>query len=300
LNLINLRDAAAQQFFHDSTYLEVAVARTPFEIQSSSGVNYASPLESLPFELYGNLILIRVRVNHSEPLRFILDSGAGVSFLNRTHAVELGLKLDDRGERGNFGIGEGKTKVAIVKGVSFSLGSIDLPPINVTVLPFDDQEAMIGEQIFGALGFEFFSRYVVEIDFAAKVIKLYDPKDYSYSGGGETLPLKLRDNVQFVQARLAASGLNQLEGYFEIDTGNAGPLLLSSPFAKKYKLAQNPQRGITLNGGIGGEMQAATGHLQAFQLGKFVFEKLPVLFSQAVRGFSAESYYAGNIGCAIL
>jgi len=76
--------------------------------------------------------------------------------------------------------------------------------------------------------------------------------------------------------------------------------LLSSPFAKKYKLAQNPQRGITLNGGIGGEMQAATGHLQAFQLGKFVFEKLPVLFSQAVRGFSAESYYAGNIGCAIL
>jgi len=47
-------------------------------------------------------------------------------------------------------------------------------------------------------------------------------------------------------------------------------------------------------------MQAATGHLQAFQLGKFVFEKLPVLFSQAVRGFSAESYYAGNIGCAIL
>ena len=76
LNLINLRDAAAQQFFHDSTYLEVAVARTPFEIQSSSGVNYASPLESLPFELYGNLILIRVRVNHSEPLRFILDSGA--------------------------------------------------------------------------------------------------------------------------------------------------------------------------------------------------------------------------------
>jgi len=131
LNLINLRDAAAQQFFHDSTYLEVAVARTPFEIQSSSGVNYASPLESLPFELYGNLILIRVRVNHSEPLRFILDSGAGVSFLNRTHAVELGLKLDDRGERGNFGIGEGKTKVAIVKGVSFSLGSIDLPPIKL-------------------------------------------------------------------------------------------------------------------------------------------------------------------------
>ena len=47
-------------------------------------------------------------------------------------------------------------------------------------------------------------------------------------------------------------------------------------------------------------MQAAPGHLQSFQLGKSVFEKVPVLFSRAGKGFSAESYYAGNIGSGML
>jgi len=254
----------------------------------------------IPFELYGNLILIRFKVNHSEPRTFILDSGAGVSFLNRTRAAEMGLKLIELGERGNFGIGEGKTKIAMTKDVTFSSGNIDWSLKQVVVLPFDEQEALIGKPIFGAVGQEFFSRYVVEIDFAAQVIKVYSPEDFAYSGTGETLPLKLRDNVPFIRAKLTASGQSPVEGDFQLDTGNAGPLLLTKPFVEKYKLIRNPESIISLNGGIGGEMQAAPGHLQSFQLGKSVFEKVPVLFSRAGKGFSAESYYVGNIGIGIL
>src|SRR5262249_36890760 len=240
---------------------------------------------TIPLELYGNLILVQASVNHSQPVTFVLDSGAGISFLARTHAAEMGLKLADLGERGDFGIGEGKTRIAMAKDVTFSLGTAEWSLKQATVLPFDDQESMIGKPIFGAIGYEFFSRYVVAIDFSAHVIKVYSPSGDSYTGAGEVIPLKLRDNAPFARAKVTVSG-QTLEGDFELDTGNAGPLLLTRPFVDKYNLMPNHERDITIHGGIGGEMRAAPGHLAALQLGTFLLERVPALFSQAGKGYS--------------
>src|SRR5262249_9116337 len=107
---------------------------------------------TLPFELVDNLILISITVNDSQPQTFILDSGAGVSVINRSRAIALGLKPTELGERGDFGIGEGRTKLAIVKGISVGLSGVELPLRSAIVLPFDDEEAMIGRPIVGVIG----------------------------------------------------------------------------------------------------------------------------------------------------
>ncbi len=46
----------------------------------------------IPLEIDNNIILMRVSVHNSKPLRFIFDTGASFSVINSQRAAELGLK----------------------------------------------------------------------------------------------------------------------------------------------------------------------------------------------------------------
>ena len=76
----------------------------------------------LPFEHYYGLIFLSVRVNGSEPMSFVFDTGASITIINDRSADRLGLKL--RGQRriaGRDG-GEGAINLAFAKGVAIDLG----------------------------------------------------------------------------------------------------------------------------------------------------------------------------------
>ena len=47
----------------------------------------------IPLEIDNNLILMRVSVNGSKPLRFIFDTGASFSAIDSPRAAQLGLKI---------------------------------------------------------------------------------------------------------------------------------------------------------------------------------------------------------------
>jgi len=57
-------------------------------------VRFASGKSALkiPFELFGNLVLLQVRVNDSASLRFILDTGADRSAIDAQQTQTLRLK----------------------------------------------------------------------------------------------------------------------------------------------------------------------------------------------------------------
>src|SRR5918994_7255928 len=66
---------------------------------------------AIPFELDDNLIYVRVSVNGSRPLSFILDTGAH-SIIHARQARSLGLKLKLIGQGG--GIGSNQPDVYLV------------------------------------------------------------------------------------------------------------------------------------------------------------------------------------------
>src|SRR4029453_13756898 len=57
---------------------------------------------TIPFELDDNLIYVRVSVNGSRPLLFILDTGPH-SIIHAKHARSIGLKLKKIGQAGGIG-----------------------------------------------------------------------------------------------------------------------------------------------------------------------------------------------------
>src|SRR4051794_27270180 len=126
----------------------------------------------IPFELMDNLIYVRARVNASAPLWFILDTGASATILNERVAKELGLRAGRR-ERGT-GTG-GAIEVGMIDGVTLSMPGVEVSDQTVGAFPLDQFAPVAGRQVGGIIGYDFIKEFVLEIDYAAGVLNLYEP-----------------------------------------------------------------------------------------------------------------------------
>jgi predicted aspartyl protease len=274
----------------------------------------------IPFELYNNHIYLKVGVNGSQPLSFLFDTGAP-HLLDLRQAKSLGLKLKYLGK--STGVGESTVDAYTTKGVSFSLPGVSLSDQSVGVLALDGVASCISEtliderghfekcepndprcqrrEVAGILGHEFFKRFVVEIDYASRLINIYAPEDYKYQGTGESLHLEMEDRNVFVQARLSFADRAPVNGRFMIDTGGAHAVILTSPFVQANKLLP-PASQLTKFAvcGIGGYSDILMGTLSSIQIGKIKINEPITGFSNAQSGNLADTVYDGNIGAAIL
>ncbi|MDQ3819873.1 MAG: PDZ domain-containing protein, partial [Acidobacteriota bacterium] len=151
----------------------------------------------------------------------------------------------------------------------------------------------------GVIGYKLFSRYVVEIDYAAQVVNLYESKNYQYTGSGESVPLTILSNLPFVMANVGVREGKSIEGGFLIDTG-AGRfnLILNTPFVETNRLLALTQKVIREPGaqGVGGETKLFVGRLNDLQLGHFKLTEPIVHFAQDQKGSLASSEFNGVIG----
>ena len=145
-------------------------------------------LATIPFEMYFNEIFVQVRVNNSEPMWFVVDSGAGGWIVDRAHATRLGLHLEQETAQGT-GAGSGTYDVSYVKDVSFTLLGFNIAVPLIGVIDLSAHKSQIGREVEGLVGYDFFEKFVVEIDYGSRVIRLFDPATYHYSGVGESIPI---------------------------------------------------------------------------------------------------------------
>ena len=74
-----------------------AIAQEANKPVSAADLQFASGQSAsrIPFERVGNFIYLRARINDSEPLWFLLDTGATASYFDAQRATALGLSQDD-------------------------------------------------------------------------------------------------------------------------------------------------------------------------------------------------------------
>jgi hypothetical protein len=262
-------------------------------------VRFASGTSALkiPFELFGNLVLLQVRVNDSDSLRFILDTGADTSVIDAQQAKALRLK--PQGKMVGSG-GGGTAEATFTKGVSINLQGVQLLDQTIYVLPLESLSAL-GRKIDGVLGNDVLKEFVVEIDYLAGTINLYEPQSYRYSGSGEFIPLTMDDGLLFLRASITPQGLAPIEAKFEIDSGSTGAILLNTPFVQSHNLLATVPKAIQTNiGGVGGTAKMLIGRVKSLRLGQFAIDHPITRFSQATQGDYASSKYDGLIGGEIL
>ena len=285
-------------------------------------VRFASGKSALniPIKIFNNHVYLQVSVNNAKLLWFLLDTGADY-IINRRHAQTLGLKPGQAGQ--TTGVGEGTADYFFSENVSFTLPGVTIVREKFAVLSLENveqcsdktsvdlqgkmswrAEAAKGDErqpMDGVLGDEFFRHFVVEIDYAAKSINLYDPKSYHYQGKGERIPLEVRQKHIYIRAPITASGRPPINGLFMIDSGFAGAVVLTSPFVAQNKLLPPPDQTTPFsNCGIGGESRTQIGKLAEIRLGNIKLESPVTMFSQAANGALANPDHSGTIGAAIL
>lgn len=272
--------------------LSLGSAQESNKSASPAGLQFASgqSVSRIPFERVGNFIYLRARVNDSAQLWFLLDTGATASYFDVEQAKALGLGRHD-----------------FVKGVSLDFPGVKL--LNQKLLPQRLGFGIYnGHAVDGLLGYDFISRFVIEIDYVNHTVSLHEPNSYNYSGSGEVVQLNMLEDdsggkVPLVRVRITPPGRASLEGKFIADTAVRSAVSFNTPFVAANKLLQSARQ--TLQVPLGGgammrESKQSIGRVSNIQLGRFSLKKPVAIFFQDKQGIVASPEFDGVIGNEIL
>src|SRR5262249_40612731 len=109
---------------------------------------------SIPFTFENNQVYLRVAINHAEPQLLVLDSGMRGCEIDTEAARRLGIVTE--GQREGTGAGKGTVKIMFAKDVNYSLGGLSFTVRQSYAIDLSGQPAMIGRELAGILGGDFF------------------------------------------------------------------------------------------------------------------------------------------------
>lgn len=256
----------------------------------------------IPFELVNRHIFLKIKVNNSDPLWFIFDTGDTFAIIDLERARSLGLEL--KGEINVGGAGAGLLKGAYVKESSFTVPGLERFTQPVTLaLPLDILEPNFGHDVDGIIGGDFIKQFVVEVDYPARLLRLHDKQKFSYSGPGEIVSIRFANGGHpIIQGEVMLQGRGPIKGEFVIDLGSGGSLVLHRPFVDEQHLPAPDQKTIRAlgTGGTGGEITGRVGRISGLKIGSFTIDNPITMFSTDAKGAFASSAIQGNIGEQIM
>ena len=171
---------------------------------------------SVPIEIVGNRPVIELRVNdRSEPLRFVLDTGSGISVISDETAKKLDIEPITRGGFAK-GIG-GNGKFEIVYGFlkEVSIGDVGIRNVPVYIRKFHSE----GDRVDGYVGLSLISKFLTTIDYGKRKFSLTkkDAALKAQTEAGVSLPLRLTSSG-FLSGEVQLEGIEESLNFI-VDTG---------------------------------------------------------------------------------
>ena len=124
---------------------------------------------TVPFELSNNRPIINVRVNGmKEPLRFVIDTGAGMCVISTKSADKLGLKPVARGGLARAVGGAGRFEIVYGFLQSLHIGDARVERVPVYIRQFFNQQ----EPVDGYIGLSVLGKFLATVDYGARTMTL--------------------------------------------------------------------------------------------------------------------------------
>ena len=247
--------------------------------------------------LTGGIITFKARVsNFPDTLNFILDTGSGGISLDSLTAERLKIKteLSDRTIRGIAGI----KQVQFAYNHQLHLPGLNVDSLNFHINDYDVLTSAYGEKVDGIIGYSFFSRYIVKIDYDSNVVFVYSKGTMKYPRGGFLLrPLLV--NLPVVTTSIKDE--KEILSRYYFDTGAGMCLLLSSDFVSDSNFI-NPKRRwySTQAEGLGGKAPMRQGVIKQVRIGPYKFRNVPTYIFDDEYNVTQYPYLGGLIGNDLL
>jgi predicted aspartyl protease len=253
-----------------------------------------APLARVPIDLIDGYVLLKVQVDRSDDLDFILDTGATRTVIDSATATELGLVATRRTRND----GQGPRVEQIAEDVGLTVGKLALAELDLLLSSSDRMELNLGVNIDGVIGADLLRDYVVDIDHDKKMLTIHDAERFVYAGGGSRLDIDANAFFSTIHGALVVGDGEVLGGRFLIDTGAGVSLALNTPFVNDNNLLVRlgaTDLAYTLSAQEV-EMTTHPGRVRRLELGDHGFDNMPVLLSQTEAGPLSPTAIAGIIG----
>jgi hypothetical protein len=223
--------------------------------------------------LIGGIIIGKVRLgDFPDSLNFIFDTGCGGVSLDSMTAQRLNLVPHSSSDsiRGIAGVRQEK----LLDGMRLLVGTVTLDRIKMQVNNYDVLSSLYGDHIDGILGYTFFSKYLVRVDYDNSRIDIYSEGPVQYPKGGYLLR-PLLAGLPIMEGRL--NDTRDINSRFFFDTGAGLCLLFSSVFtADSAVFGPKKKRPVRAEGaGLGGKKEMQLTTLKNFSIGPFRFHQIP-------------------------
>jgi hypothetical protein len=223
--------------------------------------------------LNGGVILGKIRLgDFPDSLNFIFDTGCGGISLDSTTASRL--KLVPRATAHTIRGIAGLRPEALLDGMRLQFGRVVLDSVTMQVNNYDLLTSLYGEQIDGILGYTFFSRYLVRVDYDSCRMEMYSKGPVKYPKGGYLWRAHLV-GLPMMEGRLSDG--RDVNSRFFFDTGAGLCLLFSSNFTTDSAIfGPKKKRPVRAEGaGVGGKKEMQLTTLKNFSIGPFRFHHIP-------------------------
>jgi hypothetical protein len=222
----------------------------------------------IPIEVYNNLIVVPVVLNDALPLKFILDTGVRTTILTQKAFSDI-LNLPYSRKYTISGPGGDKLVDAYVT----NNVSIDLPGVSgrghaMLVLAEDYLELRnyLGTDVHGILGYELFSRFIVEIDYQKKLLTLMTPDRFRKRSKFQAIPMVIEDTKPYIIAPIVLRDGTTMDAKLLMDSGASHGLMLETTSDPRIKVPEKTVSSL-LGRGLGGAIYGKVGRIKSLKLG---------------------------------
>jgi len=224
----------------------------------------------IPIEIYNNLIVVPVVLNGALPLKFILDTGVRTAILTqKTFSDILNLSYSRKYTISGPG-GEQIIDAYITNNVSLELPGVTGRGHALLVLGQDYLELRnyLGTDVHGILGYELFSRFIIEVDYEKKMLTLSVPQRFKKKRKYQAIPIKIEDTKPYVTTSVVFSDGTQISAKLLVDSGASHGLMLEPTSDPRIVVPATSVSSI-IGRGLGGEITGKVGRIQSVKLGDY-------------------------------
>lgn len=252
----------------------------------------------LPFKQYsGGVMVLQALLNGiPDTLNFILDTGSGGISLDSTTCAFYGLqpRYSD-----TIVTGMGSThKARFIYNQELHLPGLTLDKLDFHINNYEILTSVYGEKIDGIIGYSFFRRYIVKVNFDSLEIEVYKPGEIKYPRSGTLLrPAFTTLPIQ----NLMVKDRRKINFNFYFDTGAGLCFLMSEDFAKDSTILHKKRKPIkTQAEGMGGRLEMQLTVVKQLQVGHYKFRNVPTYIFTDNYNVTSYPYVGGLLGNDLL
>ena len=234
----------------------------------------AKKITSFHFQLLtGGIIIVRAQLNdYPDSLNFVLDTGSGGISIDSMTVEKYKMPVVPSNKKIK-GIGGVRT-VSFLNDASLKLPGLQVDGLNFHVNDYEILSSVYGIKIDGIIGFSFFIRYIVHLNYDNNIISVFSQGEYKYPRGGFLL------NPLFTSIPIYQVPFKENKKYlqrFYLDTGAGLNFLLSENYSNDSSIVLHKRKKpvITQAEGLGGKMTMRYTTVKWLKIGPYKFRKVP-------------------------